>query len=228
MPLDETISLGQSGHIADHQRVAAQLNATPDLPPDTAHAKDQEFNATSSSLPSGWTWLNQGTATYSEAKGWGNILLPTASGVNVRGIVQTVPAVAAYTAVAKVTGLIKDANNAYFGIGITDGTKVISLTLDSAYTLQVLRWATVTSFTDVLGTAQDSIFALPMWLRIRKNSVTSYDFAFSPNGSGWRDRLAAYDVSAWMTPTHLMVFGRNDDTSQTALVGIDYLRVTEP
>lgn len=71
----------------------------------------QEFNAAeTTSLPSGWSWVNQGDSTYGESGGLGRILAATSGGTTSatethRMIVRALPTESEWIAELKLTGL---------------------------------------------------------------------------------------------------------------------------
>lgn len=70
-----------------------QLNLSPDRPPASPNAKDDEFDAVS--LDAKWTWVNQGSATASLSKSWLAIALPPTGATSTHsmtGIFQALPA----------------------------------------------------------------------------------------------------------------------------------------
>ena len=92
------LPIGSSGQIliADStqsvgMRWANQSNVETalDIPPIVAHAKDDEFDDTA--LDAKWTWINQGTTTWTESNGYGIIKPPYETGDRVRALVQQKP-----------------------------------------------------------------------------------------------------------------------------------------
>jgi hypothetical protein len=206
------------------EAVGAAPNGTsvphPDNVPASPHADDQEFNATTSSLPSGWSWVNQGTSTYAEANGAGVIAGQIITGTyDWRGLVRNVPAGASWSATQKVIGIGT-------GAAVTGYTASVMLRQSSDGKMLVLsryrdgnvyleRWTSATAFSAVvtsplIATSNGSVNVT--YFRIRKNSATSWDFLVSPDGCGWFTVSAAYDASVFLTPDQIG-FGHMNQTT---------------
>lgn len=70
---------------------------------------DTEFDrlGVSTTLPTGWSWAGQGSATYEEQHGWGTIVTPgyaSTTGYQHWAIVRPLPTAAPWTATAKIAG----------------------------------------------------------------------------------------------------------------------------
>lgn len=182
---------------------------TPDL-----GSEDCEFSAETSSLPSGWSWYNQGTTTYEESDGTGRLLVPAAN-LQLRGIVRAVPAGGSWTAKLKL--LASPRSNAgadiqSFGLCLRQSSngKQYMVRIGSQSGLVVTNCAN-----DQFGSATNTSTARASndnggVFRIIKNSATSYDFAFSTTGGAFVTLQSAVDVSAHMTPDQIGVVIYND------------------
>lgn len=102
-----------------------------------ASAFDYEFEGATTSLPSGWSWLNQGAATYTEALGAGVVAVPTSAGYNWRGLVQTITGTS-WLATCKLTMAGVSAADLYFGMLLRESS---SSKLLSLATSQQMRWS---------------------------------------------------------------------------------------
>jgi len=186
---------------------------SPDDVPASPNAADYEFNATSSSLPTGWSWFNQGTSTYSEAKGAGVLLAQTGSGVN-RGIVQSLPAGSSWTVTAKVTatGGSQGANGwgvAGICLRSSGDTKLSVFGYQDDGKVAGYRYTGDTYSADILTpiTPAGQVFN-GGYLRIVRNSSTSYDLAYSRDGVTWSTVVSAHNPTGFHTPDQVGFFLR--------------------
>ena len=104
LPTNRDASSSTADHVSDHNALHAlytAMNGTPptfttpphpDDIPASPNAADYEFNGSGSSLPTGWSWVNQGTSTYAEANGYGSLDFQAGGADESRGIVRAVPA----------------------------------------------------------------------------------------------------------------------------------------
>lgn len=211
---------------------------TPDSTPASPHADDYEFNASSSSLPTGWSWVNQSTSTYVEASGYGRIAAPAGAGSGeiLRAVVRAVPAGASWTATMKVastriTNLASVYGPTLFLRESSTG-KLVSFAQywgsSAAYGMHIQRWTNETTYlgdsaTNIAVNLRDAM--TPIYLRIVKNSATSFDFQCSRDGVAWATVLAAMNVSTHMTPDQIG-FGSNFGAANAAQVACDWYRVS--
>lgn len=175
-----------------------------------ANADDQEFDTSgsgTSSLPSGWSWVNQGTATYTERGGAGVIAGPAAAGINWRGIVRNIPAGSAWTATVKRKAITQTANEHAHGIVLREAATGKLLTFywyeistDTTVNGQrhyLVTWTSVTGGSAVVvGPLYVRPVGQPPYMRIVKNSATSFDFQVSYDGLAWTTIVAAHNPSA--------------------------------
>jgi hypothetical protein len=193
---------------------------------------DEEFNDFSSSLPSGWAWKNQSTSTYSESFGKGVVVAPAAAGIHWRGIVRPVPTPSSYELITKMSWNSRSGNESATGIGFTDsGTKLLSFywySLSGTSSMYLVSWTDLDGGGPSVksGPITPSPIGMPTYLRIRKNSATSYDFAFSPDGVMWYTLVSGYDVSAILTPTHVGFLSYNS-ASYAWNQGFNWFRVRD-
>lgn len=167
---------------------------------------DYEFGASTSSLPSGWSWVNQGTATYNESYGAGVIDHPGAGGDDVKAIVQTIPGSSSFLCTAKVSLTAEDTNYVYTGIVLRDSAsgKLIVFGFGVNRGLSVIDYTSPTVWSSNRLTSGTIGFVhAPQYLRVRKNSSTSWDFQASADGVGWRKFLTASNITGFMTPNQI-------------------------
>lgn len=171
-------------------------------------AFDQEFQRTTSPTapPTNWVFQNQNSAAYIETMGQGVVSIPVGSNSDddVCCLVQPVPSQVAYAAAGKARTFYNATEYVGFGTGliITDGTKGVGIYWTFTDDINVKTWD------DIAGTGNTVVDTLasmpsPSYWRIVKNSATDYDFAFSYDGLLWETLTAGYDVSAFLTPTHI-------------------------
>lgn len=190
----------------------------PDWPPPSGSLGfDYEFNATTASIPSGWSWLNQGTTTYSEGSGSGVLNLP-ASSDNVRGLTQPIPT-APFTITSKIILDTPLFTAAYFNAGLllTDGTKCILLGIGSnvGNSINVASYTTPSVFNATVA-GWYAMEINPMYLRIVYTSATNASFLVSSDGVGWSTVVGAVNLQGTygLTPTAIGWYG---DTPTVAI-----------
>jgi hypothetical protein len=193
---------------------------------------DAEWASGDPAVPTGWAWVNQGTATATNTFGRCLITEPTAaSGNQLRMIEQAIPSSSTFTATVKMVGRFWPAA-ATFGhfIHLRDSVsgKITAFGFNgqSSSTWSLGRWdwtnATTSSATSI--TANDAAL-IPRYWRINKNSATSWDFQVSINGVVWDTYTAAHNVTTFLgtAPTHIGIglWRNNVVTSMSA----DWLRI---
>lgn len=198
-----------------------------------ASAYDCEFNRTTNptALPTNWVYQNQNGATYLEQLGMG--IVSIASGYDtitkITCVVQPVSAAGSYTAVGKASRFsYNSGQNAdrSTGLVLTDGTKAVGIIWNTNPFVLVSLWNDINgNYNSNPATA--AILSIELgeyqYWRIVKHSATSYDFDFSTDGACWWSMLAAYDVSAFMTPTHFGFLLSQNANAQ--VFGLDWFRV---
>lgn len=164
---------------------------------------DQEFDRTAAAtLPAGWSWFNQGTATYRERFGAGIVTPPAPASQQHRGIVRPIPVEPAWTLTAKITASGANFNFSWYGLLLTDGTKMVQLRVANDNS------GTLSTYNDSAGAGGAGIASNQArddspYFRMSKASASSYAFEFSQDGLTWRTVHAGYNVGAFMTPTHV-------------------------
>lgn len=173
---------------------------------------DQEFNATApaTSLPTGWVYQNSHSATYLEQLGNGKTLIASGSNTisDITCLVQPLSgAPSTWVAEGHVRNypFVGVSRGMCIGLVLTDGTKAVGILWNSNPLLLVSLWDNIASTYNsnpATLTVPEGQANVNYW-RIRKNGTTSYDFEWSWDGYRFNSLLAAYDVSAFMTPTHI-------------------------
>lgn len=219
------ISAGDTGHVAEHNRLA--------IGPDSPAAftavygadlgYDYEFDATSTSLPSGWSWVNQGSATYSESFGAGVISHPGPAGAtdDNKAIVRSLPTPTSWAATAKVRVVSKDTNFFSAGLCLQESSSGKLVTFSVARTGRTVdsdKWTNPTTFSASLAAAF-TVHDTCCYLRLTRNADATYTHEVSPDGAAWFTVAASSSVASFMTPDQLGVFAlRNGATPVAAAV----------
>lgn len=233
MPVSRLSRLSQPAVIYNPDQPQAWVNAY-----GPASIYDCEFNRINNptTIPTNWVFQNQRSATYLETLGCGRITIPVGSGVpdNITCLVQPISPAASWTAVGAAhskwqQGLVQEAVFGYpSGLVITDGTKAAGMLW------YWTPWVSMTTWTNMAGTVAGDIGTVAVqaaggyqmniqYWRIRKNSSSSYDFQFSYDGMLWIPLVTAYNLGAFMTPTHFGFLFNQDTGVQEYLV--DWFRV---
>jgi hypothetical protein len=187
---------------------SSYIKYDPDEPPETANAKDDEFN--DASIDAKWTWANQGTATAEEGGKAGLISITPANDSKYRCLTQAVPA-GAWTLTAKVHFGGDFIDDSYAGIVIlpaTDGAvEALAIGKDgsSATNLRAEKWTNWSTF--------DSQRKLTYWnatvcyLKIAWNG-TNLTYSISSTGVAYAKLLNAFAPS--FTPGRIGIAARGN------------------
>lgn len=186
-------------------------------------AYDVEFDGSGATLPSGWAWVNQGTSTYREELGAGIITPQNASGDNVRMITRSLSGFpSTWTVTTKLSYVGLDSGNVMAGLVLRESGsgKFLSWVGINERAVESWRWNGPTSAASAF-VGNQSIYGLTnreFYLRIKKNSSSSYDFLVSSDGRVWRTVATAQDPSAFLTPDEIgiMVGCSNNSSSEMA------------
>lgn len=179
---------------------------------------DCEFNRSdASTAPTGWSWVNQGAATYLERFGVGSIALGSAAGNNMIGFSRTAPGTATWMATAKVRASgVGGSNGPYVGIAVRDsvsGKFVTMVHSGGTDNIQVDNYSNPTTYG---GSSPVPSVRFPnrsvaggWFVAVRKNSATSFDFLASADGISWLPVLLAHNPTTYLgtAPTDIMLCG---------------------
>lgn len=170
---------------------------------------DYEFDVDSSSLPSGWSWVNQGGASYLERYGAGRITFP-ATGSTMRGIVRTLPVEATWSAylwASAAVGSRLAGDTEFYGLWLRDSASGKNAMIRRASTSGIITTRyNDTSFTGGANysSAVDSASTGVVAFKVTRNSATSYSFYFSADGGiSWASIDLARDMTAHFTPDQI-------------------------
>jgi hypothetical protein len=176
---------------------------TPDTPPASPSAYDDEFTALS-----GWTTL--GTLDTLDVTTVPGCLYMSqdANAENLDGVYKTMPSMP-FTVSAKLAGYYLQAQYASAGIFITDGTKILSFDNDVAATTRYLDarlWANRADWTSsTAGVAYSTaiVSRTVPYMRMVVNSATDIDCYYSWDGYIWIAVPNLSNLNPSMTPTHV-------------------------
>lgn len=194
---------------------------------------DYEFEGSGTTLPSGWSWQNQGSAAYAEGLGVGVISGNGGAGATWRSVLQSLAgAPASWTAVGKFC-LIGDTSN-YFSGGLVlrdSSTSKLAVTVWSSNAgtpnASMSKYTNDTTYSASWGGPVSMLGGLaPFYLRLKKNSATSYDTAISYDGVTWGTIVTGIDVSAWMTPNQIgFAFDQEKSATTPGAIGCHWFRM---
>ncbi len=178
---------------------------------------DEEFvRAGATSLPTGWSWFNQGTNTYTERFGAGVMkMIPAAS--TARGLMRALPSEASWRATMFLSDSVSSTagSDVYqFGLCLRNFTsgKLMALRRGSTSGVRLTRFDdnSLTNGANI-GTQQFGFGNGIQGFRVRRNSATSWDFDYSADGGiSWTSVVAAQDISTHMTPDQIGLYGVNN------------------
>lgn len=171
-----------------------------------ANAADYEFNNTLADNTFGTGWTSVGDAvgvSFKEAFGAGLITVPpsTAGTFSMR---RDMTPGTSWSIIAKVSWSFNVANFAGVGLYALHKASSTSLTASYNFTLSNTTPLKISPYFQVSGVSGSEITADPlstpatreMYLRLRKNSATSYDFHWSVDGLSWRALQTAFNPGA--------------------------------
>jgi hypothetical protein len=156
---------------------------------------DAEFDRAglNTSLPSGWSWVGQGSATYEEQYGWGSIVTPGyASGTGYQHwmVVRSLPSAATWTATAKIAGTFPKsgtataASNPTLLLRESASSKFVTLE-PRAHTpaMYVITYTGPTAGAAVLSSGAWVATLAPQYLRFARTATSTYVLSASMSGS---------------------------------------------
>jgi len=199
-----------------------------DMPPAISHPMDDEFADTV--LDGKWSWINQGTSTWTENGSYGSMDL-LSGGDHTRLLVQEAPA-GDFTVTAKLTVLGPKSNYFNFGLCLYNSANsrriVFGKCSRSGYSgIQAIKFTSNTAYSSdaYLNGGWDSIF---IYVRIRKVG-TSYYLDLSYDGDFWW-QIFTETISNFLSAiSHVGVgYFRNNSSGVTYRGRCDWFRVTEP
>jgi hypothetical protein len=170
----------------------------------TPTGTDLEFETdvtAGSTLPSGWTWVNQGTTTY-EQTGGAAILKPPTSGTTEfpRMIVLAIPTATTWTMTMKIGGFQDVSNWIRQGLVLRRASSGhYTMMSQGAAAFQVNDWTATGTFAGSENASAGNSYMQNFYMRVTKNADGTFTFMKSPDClswnavAGWVSR-AAYDT----------------------------------
>lgn len=202
----------------------------PDDPPGSPSSDDYEFGATSTSLPSGWAWTNQGSSTYDEAKGIGRIIaVPGDAGTNnLRLISRSLTSATTQTVTAKLSWGMKSTATGKVGLLLRDSTtgEIVTLEVLTNNTIGSDRFNSATSFNGSLTGTETYAFSAvgTIYFRFVRSGTTTWEALASDDGATFQPITAPIDQSSFFTADQVGFFvGAGGGAAQ---VGCHWLRVS--
>ncbi len=182
---------------------------------------DYYFQGTSTSPPSynsiTWTWINQGSATYSEGAGRGSIIIPSSSGTKIHGIYMPVPSQSTYTVTIKVTWTGGGSGSFNTGLFLTDGTKLIIFGGSNGNLLSINYFSTSTTYSSNLSNTTLNPMAT-IYLQIQRVSSTSWTFLWSYDGVNFLTAASGINISgSYFTPSGIGFCGDAENSVPMAV-----------
>jgi hypothetical protein len=173
---------------------------------------DVEFDGTTSSLPAGWAWMNQGGAVYDESFGSGSVEVNEDLTWSFRGIDRALPTESTWSAVFAFSYNCPfwTGGNFYSGAYLrqASGNKLVVTGMDWTTAVyrqnRVVRWSSETTDTALISPNQVNVEpAEAAYIKITKHSSTSWDLLRSGDCKTWQPGVLAYDPTASLTPDRI-------------------------
>ena len=206
----------------------------------TTGTYDYEFGAAdTTSLPAGWSWVNQGDSTYREVGGLASLYsAPTGGTTDAtethRMLVRALPSESTWTAVMRITSatgypsggdylraglVLRDSSGGdylFFGRRVASTGDVGTISADYCSSLNTVG-------SNLLA---DAITAPAAFLQVQKVSSTSYVFSASPDGIAWASAFYSADpTSHGLTLDQIGVLGGGPSGGYGNSIGLDWFRV---
>jgi hypothetical protein len=193
---------------------------------------DVEWAPGGTAVPSGWAWVNQGTATATRTKGKLLLSEPTAaSGNELRLIERAIPSESTFEATVKMSGRFWPPAGTFGHFiclrdSVSGKISAFGFNGQGSSTWSMGRWDWTNASTSSATSLTTTDAALvPRFWQIKKNSATSWDFRLSIDGVVWDTYTAAHNVTTFLgtAPTHIGVgLWRNN---QVTAMAVDWFRV---
>lgn len=213
---------------------------------------DYEFQSTSTSLPSGWSWFNQGSAVYQEGLGAGNLSTTDTAHFQVRAIERVLPFSSAYSVYAKLQftapitldpssndlfygGLYfrqsTDSNGNIMSCGLHVGTDTFPLNFSAKLWTGVLTTGGAETPYHTMGQLGAQGGVTPLYLLVQKVSSTNWGVYVSSDGRAYTPVATSIDPTTLggsapleFTPNTVGLFIANHTTIE-ASVSLESFRV---
>ena len=168
---------------------------------------DLEFDADTVSLPSGWSWVNQGDSAYEQMDGVANVYAASSGGSTTatethRMLVRAIPSESAWRAFLHVNGIggAGEANVRWGLVMRESGSgKYLTwcVTLAGGWPqLQLVEWSATNTLATTLTDLPPATAGVK-YLEIRKDSGSSWRFFSSDDGIVWTPWWFGYDPAGF-------------------------------
>lgn len=184
---------------------------------------DYEFQGDTTSLPSysfngssySWSWLNQGSATYTEAWGAGMISVPGSSSTEVRGIYLSTLPTPTFTATAKIIANMDNSNFAKAGLMLTNGTAVYAVEAYAGSQAVCVEYYTAVTTYNSAPFGSTSVYGPITYFQIQYVSTSSVTTSVSTDGRNWWTLISAGSMS--FTPSYVGIMGDSENSKPVNL-----------
>jgi len=130
-----------------------------------------------------FSWLNQGPATENVGSASRFLLAAPVAGDQIRGR-QVAASAPPFSATAGLIPLLQNQNYNQCGLYVSDGTKIVSLSISVPNTLAVYHWNNSSSFNSNVLTPNAFWEITPVFLKIFDDGTT-LNFSWSPDGTNF-------------------------------------------
>lgn len=192
-----------------------------------AGSVDQEFTAIAvpTSLPSGWSWVNQGTSTYREEWSRGIITPQAGTTDNWRCIVRDGLGVTSAGAFFKINSV----GPAGYRVGavLQDSVsgELVTFDIDDAGLMSVEFWDNPTTTNTVINTTTITSPGPIEYFRIDRPATNTYNFLISSDGVSYYQVHSVTNMNTMLTTANIKVgFGINATHNTVQPVSCDWYR----
>lgn len=161
---------------------------------------DYDFTAsTTSSLPAGWSWEQQGSSAYLEELGCGCITWDTGAFNYIRDVYRNLPAT--FNSVLVKLSIYQQTGNGGTGLILRNSVSgklchFAPRTIGSANVTFFSAAVAGSVGTDISGTVGVAFYTMDLYMKIVRNSATSWDFLFGPHFNALVPFISAVNVPA--------------------------------
>ncbi len=204
--------------------------AVGEVEPDLTGPNDLTFDtdvADGSTLPAGWSWLNQasGAAASAEQK-YGSLFLYQPAGAfnYCKGIYRSIPAGFTKATARMGFDLASTGGPNDVGLFLQDSTtgRIICFTLRVDHVIYAIQFGSPTSYSSQSGV---SYFGTPFdgIMQLKKNSPSSWDFSIGHRLGRLLPIFTAYNVSAWLANADRIGIYWTQEGGSKKLIYLDWM-----
>lgn len=202
-------------------------SSDPDDGETLAGADDYNFTATSTSLPAGYSYLNStANLTWDERNGKGNLTYAGGAFNFVRGVYRSLPGTF-NTCTIRFSLVQFSTGSDDFIIFLQDSSsnKIVDLALRASGGTRLHRFNSSTSFSAESSTALAAGPLRDVYMKIVKNSSTSWDFKFGVQREVFHT-LYNFNVTGFATTPDRIGFGFVTEGGGSQMASVDYIKFT--